>query len=164
MKNVFKVVLLLASLISVVSCSKEDDPEPTPLRDYAQQYATDLDAIQTFLKTHAITVTNNPGATNDQDVTYTVVPSLDPTSIWGSNATTHNANLLEWPVEKDGITYIAYYLELRQGSGPTSKSPCNLDGVLTAYKGQLMDDDMTVFDSNNYPQDYFTLSGLIRGW
>lgn len=164
MKNVFKVVLLFVSLTTVISCNKDDDAEPVPLRDFATQYAADLATIQTFLKTHSITVTNNPGAADDQDVAYTTVPELDPTSIWGSNATTHNANLLEWPVERDGITYVLYYLQLRQGSGPTSKSPCNLDAVLTAYKGQLLDDDLTVFDSNNFPQTYFNLSSLIRGW
>src|SRR6476620_9923501 len=131
MRKVFKVALLVFLLGLVASCNKSDDDEKTPIRDYAVQYAADLATIQTFLKTHSITVTNNPGAANDQDVSYTTVPELDPTSIWGSNATTHSANILEWPVERDGITYIIYYLQLRQGSGPTSKSPCNLDGVLT---------------------------------
>ena len=164
MKNVFKVAFLFVLVTVVASCNGDDEPEVTPLRDFAEQYATDLATIQTFLKTHSITVTNNPGGVDDQDVAYTVVPELDATSIWGTNATTHNANVLELPVEKDGITYIIYYLQLRQGTGPNSKSPCNLDGVLTAYKGQLMDDTMTVFDGNDFPQSYFTLSGLIRGW
>lgn len=164
MKNVFKVVLLFVLSIMAIGCSKNDDPELAPIRDYATQYASDLDSIQKFLKTHTITVINNSGFTNDQDVTYTVVPALDPTSIWGSNATTHNANVLELPVVKDGITYIIYYLQLRQGFGPTSKSPCNLDSVLTAYKGQLMNAAMSVFDSNDFPQSYFNLSAVIRGW
>ena len=164
MKNVFKVLLFLVLSIVAISCSKTEETERAPIRDFATQYQADLDSIQKFLKTHAITVTNHPGFNDDQDVTYTVVPELDPTSIWGSYATTHNANLLEWPVDKDGITYIVYYLQLRQGTGPTSKSPCNLDGVLAAYKGQLLNEDMTVFDFNNYPQSYFSLSGVIRGW
>jgi hypothetical protein len=164
MKNVFKVVLLIILSSLAISCNKDDAAELTPIRDYATQYASDLDTIQKFLKTHAITVVNNPGATNDQDVTYTVVPELDPTSIWGSNATTHNANVLELAVEKDDITYTIYYLQLRQGFGPTSKSPCNYDGVLTAYKGQLMNEAMTVFDSNDFPQSYFNLNAVIKGW
>ncbi len=164
MRNVFKIVLFFVFISLVASCNTNDDPEPTPLRDYAEQYAADLATIQTFLKTHSYSVINNPGGNDDQNVTFTVVPELDPTSIWGTNATTHNANVLELPVEKDGFTYIIYYLQLRQGSGPNSKSPCNLDGVLAAYKGQLMDDEMTVFDSNFFPQSYFSLSGVIRGW
>ncbi len=170
MKNVFRVLCLFVLITSVVSCGDKDDAEMAAHEQrhslmYAEQYAADLAAIQTFLKTHSITVTNAPGLSTDQDVTYTTLPTeLDPTSIWGSNPTTHNANLLEWPVERDGITYIIYYLKLREGSGPTSKSPCNLDGVLTAYKGQLMDDTMKVFDNNPFPQSFFNLSGLILGW
>ena len=164
MKNVFKVVLLIVLSIMVIGCNKEDDPVLVPIRDYATQYASDLDTIQKFLKTHSMTVVNHPGFTDDQDVTYTVVPELDPTSIWGSNATTHNANVLELPVEKDDITYIIYYLQLRQGSGATSKSPCNLDGVLTSYKGRLMNQAMKVFDFNDYPQTFFNLGAVIRGW
>jgi len=164
MKNVFKVLLVLVLSIIAISCSKDDDPVTAPIRDYATQYAADLDTIQKFLKTHAITVTNNPGFTDDQDVAFTVVPELDPSSIWGSNATTHNANLLELSVEKDDITYVIYYLQLRQGFGPTSKSPCNLDGVLAAYKGRLMNEAATDFETNNFPQTYFSLSAVIRGW
>jgi FKBP-type peptidyl-prolyl cis-trans isomerase len=160
-KNLFLYVTIA---LMAFSCSKSDNTEITPIRDYAVQYTTDIDLIKIFLKTHSITVTNHAGFVDDQDVSFTVVPELSSTSIWGTDAATHNANLLEHTLEKDGITYTIYYLQLRQGLGATSKSPCNLDGVLTAYKGRLMDTDMTVFDSNDYPQTYFSLSGVIRGW
>src|SRR6476620_6827614 len=117
MRKVFKVALLVFLLGLVASCNKSDDDEKTPIRDYAVQSAADLSTTQTFLKTHSITVTNNPGAASDQDVSYTTVPELDPTAIWGSNAEAHGARLLEWPVERDGVTYIIYYRQLRQGSG-----------------------------------------------
>jgi FKBP-type peptidyl-prolyl cis-trans isomerase len=160
MKNVFKVVLLFVLMATVVSCNKNDDDEQTPIRDYAAQYATDLAAIQTYLKTHKLPTTFNPNTM--QHVTFEVVPELDPTSFWGSNATTPNANVKQLQVEKDNITYTLYYLELQQGTAATSKTPCNLDGVLTSYEGQLLDG--TVFDSNFYPQTYFNLNGVIRGW
>ncbi len=163
MKNVFKVVLFFVFINLVLSCSKDDDPETVPIRDFAVQYATDLSTIQTYLKTHSITITNNPGQVNDQDVDFTIVPELASNSIWGINASTPNANVLELLVEKDGISYKIYYLQLRQGNGPNSKAPCNFDGVLTAYEGQLMDDS-PAFETNNFPQSFFSLSGVIRGW
>ena len=160
MKNVFKVVLFIV-LISIASgCNRSDDPVATPIRDYATQYAADLAAIQTYLKTHKLPAGLNPNTM--QHINFDVVPELDPTSIWGSNETTPNSNVLQLQVEKDDITYTIYYLQLQQGTATISKNPCNLDGVLSAYEGQLLDG--TVFDSNFYPQSYLNLGGTIRGW
>lgn len=161
MKNVFKVVFLLVLITTVVSCSKDDDPEPTPIRDYATQYATDLAAIQTFLKTHKLPAGLDPNTMQHVDF-GPAITELDPASIWGSNPNTPNSNLLQLQVVKDGITYTIYYLQLQQGNAATSKSPCNLDSVLSAYEGQLLNG--TVFDSNFYPQSYLNLNAVIRGW
>jgi len=160
MKNVFKFVLFVVLISIFSSCSKEDDPVATPIRDYATQYGTDIEAIKTYLKTHKLPTGLNPNTM--QHIDFEVVPELDPTSIWGSNATTPNSNVLQLQVEKDEITYTVYYLQLQQGSGTTSKMPCNLDGVLSAYEGQLLDG--TVFDSNFFPQSFLNLSTTIRGW
>ena len=160
MKNVFKVVLIFIFLGLVFGCGKDDDPVVTPLRDYTEQYATDLDLIKTYLKTHKLPSGFNPNTM--QHVVFETVTALSPDSFWGTNDATPNSNVLQVQVEKDDITYTVYYLQLQQGSGATSKSPCNLDGVLTSYEGQLLDG--TVFDSNFYPQTYFSLTSVIRGW
>ena len=160
MKNVFKFVLFIVLISIASSCSKSDDPVATPIRDYATQYGTDIEAIKTYLKTHKLPAGLNPNTM--QHIDFEVVPELDATSIWGSNATTPNSNVLQLQVEKDDITYTVYYLQLQQGSGTTSKSPCNYDGVLSAYEGQLLDG--TVFDSNFFPQSFLNLGGTIRGW
>jgi FKBP-type peptidyl-prolyl cis-trans isomerase FkpA len=162
MKKVFNLILLATLTVFVSACNKDDEDEVIPIRDYAEQYATDIATIKDFLKTHSISVLSNPGFNNDQDVTFTEVPELSASSIWGSDAANHKPELLEWPVEKDGITYTIYYLQLRQGLG--SKSPSNYDNVLTSYKGYLINDEMTNFETNDNPQDYFNLGGVIRGW
>lgn len=162
MKSTYKFILILVFGGLLASCSKDED-NTVPLRDYAVQYATDIEAIETFLKTHSINFNPVPGP-NEMDVSFSDVAELDPASIWGTNSSTPNANLLQWPVEKDGITYIIYYLQLRQGSGPNSKSPCNYDGVLAAYKGWQLYDTDDAFETNNFPQSYFYLNGVIRGW
>jgi hypothetical protein len=164
MKKFLKIIFLVVFVFSITKCTKTDDPiPPVPLRDYATQYAADVIQIENYLKTHKVVVTNNPNFTNDQDATVTVVPSLDPTSIWGTNATTPNANVLSRTIVVDGISYKIYYLQFRQGTG---ESPCNVDAVLTSYKGFLMDSEttQTVFDSQNLPQTFFPLDGVIRGW
>ncbi len=66
---------------------------------------------------------------------------------------------------------------MREGSGATSKSPCNVDRVLTAYRGeyiyssteQVSGVDVTTiksteFEESNNPQSYFNLTSVIRGW
>jgi hypothetical protein len=73
------------------------------------------------------------------------------------------------------IPYKIYYLQLRQGSGATSKSPCNVDRVLTAYRGEYIysttdaTTNITSVLSNQFeelvtPQNFFSLTSVIRGW
>lgn len=164
MRKVYILVLMVGFCFTIASCNKTDDEETEVLRDYSFQFAVDLEVMKTFLKTHSITVVNNPGSINDQDISFSVVPSLSPSSIWGTNEETPQSNLLEWQVAKDNITYTIYYLQLRQGSGANSKFPTNVDNVLTAYQGFLMDEAATSFESNNDPQGYFNLGAVIRGW
>lgn len=159
MKKVFNLIFLFSVSIFISSCNKEDD-EPTPIRDYAEQYATDLADIEEYLQTHYIeSVTNNPGQPDDQNIKLTLIPSGGTqTSIW--DQTTYPLSFIN--VERHNITYKVYYLKMREGSGATSKSPCNYDNVLTAYNGFTLDDN--VFETNYYPQQYFNLASVIIGW
>ncbi|HLP63830.1 FKBP-type peptidyl-prolyl cis-trans isomerase [Flavobacterium sp.] len=160
MKKVFNLLFLFSMAGIIVSCNKNDDDEPTPLRDYAEQYATDLADIEEYLQTHYIeSVTNNPGQPDDQDIKLTLIPSGgSQTSIW--DQTTYPLSFIN--VESNDITYKVYYLKMREGTGSNSKTPTNYDSVLAAYKGNLLDD--TVFETNNYPTSYFNLGGVIKGW
>jgi hypothetical protein len=161
MKKVFNLIFMFSLIGIVFSCAKSDDIETTPLRDYTEQYTKDIAEIEAYLDTHYIeSITNNPGQPNDQDIKITAIPTGGPQiSILDDQI---NNGLTFKTVEKDGVTYKIYYLITRQGSGATSKSPCNLDNVLTAYKGQLLNG--TVFETNTNPQDYFYLGNVIRGW
>lgn len=160
MKNLQKIFFISLITLFSVSCSKSPTPEPEALRDYTEQYTADKTTIETFLKTHKMTVDANFDVKFDK----TTVPTE---SIWGAG-TTHNANIKERIYTENSVNYTIYYIEFQQGTGTR---PCNLDGVLAAYKGRLMDDvevatgDLgTVFDSNNAPQSYLNLDQVIRGW
>lgn len=174
MNNYFKVILLFIIGLTIVSCSKSDS-STEPLRDYAEQYVKDLANIETFMHTHYMTVVNNPGGTDDQDVTFTIITdSGTQTSIW--DQTDYPILTREITVRQNDvdINYKIYYIQLRQGSGPDSKSPCNVDRVLAAYKGEYIydsvdDNDVHTIISNEFetlinPQSYFNLTGVIRGW
>jgi hypothetical protein len=175
MNNFFKTIVLLFSFIALVSCDDDDNNSSSiTLRDYSEQYETDIANIEDYLKTHYIEVVNNPGATNDQDVTYTLIPEGGTqTSIWDQT----EYPLLTHYVKQNDIVYKVYYLELRQGTGTNSKSPCNVDEVLTSYRGEYMYTntetvdgvevktvESTQFEELIYPENYFNLAGVIRGW
>ncbi len=171
MNNFLKLTIAFLLLLIVGSCSK-NNTSVEPLRDYATQYAADLANIEKYMQTHYMTVVNDPGASDDQDVTFTEIP------LGGTQTPIFNMpNLVSMDVSKDGITYKIYYIPLRQGTGPNSKSPCNVDRVLTAYRGEYIYNTTqtingidfpivasTQFDQLTNPQSYFNLTGVIRGW
>ncbi|WP_396159649.1 FKBP-type peptidyl-prolyl cis-trans isomerase [Flavobacterium sp.] len=177
MNTFFKIILLFIIGIAVVSCSKDDNGN-APLRDYTEQYVKDIANIETFMKTHSMTVVNNPGSTDDQDVTFTIIPTGGTqTSIWDQTMYPILSREVTVKQKDVDVTYKIYYIKLREGAGPNSKSPCNVDRVLTAYKGEyIYTNTETVgsvttstikseeFETSVNPQSYFNLTGVIRGW
>jgi hypothetical protein len=174
MTTIFKTIALLFSFVVIVSCNNNDDSNSPPLRDYAEQYTKDIAAIEEYLQTHYMEVTNNPGATNDQSVTYTLIPEGGTqTSIWDQT----QYPLQTHYVQQNDIVYKMYYLVLRQGSGLNSKSPCNVDQVLTSYRGEYIYTNTetvdevevktiqsTEFEESVDPQNYLNLTAVINGW
>jgi hypothetical protein len=170
--NKFKYYfILLITTLSLFSCSKDDAAEIEPPRDYAVQYATDLKDIEEYLKTYYITVTNNPGESDDQDVTFTKIPDggTQP-SIWSYKDQTTFPKLLSKDVSLHDITYKVYYLVLREGVG---ESPSNVDGVLASYRGNYLQQvtasnvttlTVTQFEEVKYPQAILSLFSTIVGW
>lgn len=167
MKNIFKTFYFVLIGFTIVSCNKSDD-STTEVRDYTEQYQKDLAIIEDFLQNHYMEVTNNPGGVDDQNVTFTAIPAGGTqTSIW--NQTTYPLQVHY--VKKHDITYKMYYLQLRQGSGATSQSPCNVDQVLPAYNGKYLYTDATTnkskfaqFEESLNPQTYFSLTNVVTGW
>jgi hypothetical protein len=171
--NKFKYYfILIITTLFLFSCSKDDNTvETVPLRDYAEQFAADNTAIEEYLKTYYITVTNNPGEVDDQDVTFTKITDAGTQpSIWSYLDRATFPKLLSREVSLHDITYKMYYLVLREGVG---ESPCNVDGVLAAYKGQYLTETTvsevktittTQFDELKYPQQAMSLYSVINGW
>jgi hypothetical protein len=175
----FYFIVLTASVL-FFSCSKDDKGTPiAPPEDYAVQYPKDIAMIEEYLKTHYIDVVNNPGSVDDQDVTITKIPA-DGTqrSIMSYlNAATY-PKLLVRNVKMHDLAsgYNIYYLVLRPGVGD---APCNVDGVLAAYKGTYLSRSAatasppseltaTFFEEIKFPQTYFELYTTsevpLRAW
>ena len=166
MNNFFKIFFLLIISFLGSNCgTNEDEPfVATPTRDEATQYAADNLAIETFLKTHSITVDASFGVT-----AYPIVTNLDPTSIWGSNNTTPKSTLLKREVLNNGVNYTLYYLKLNQGGGDYA---CDVDDIQVNYSGRLIPDVSGVapapFDSSEFkPTFSFDINKsnyVIYGW
>ena len=169
----FKATFFAFLCLIVVSCSKSDSSSAVnaPLRDYTVQYTQDISDIETYMKTHYMEVIDNPGASNDLDVTYFKMPSNgSKISIWDQTKYPKH----ERYVWKNNVKYTIYYIELRQGTGA---SPCNVDKVLTSYRGEYIypytekvgNVDVTTpqslfFEESINPQSAFSLTDVITGW
>jgi hypothetical protein len=170
--NKFKFYfILLITTVSLFSCSKNDSAKVEPPREYSVQYATDITDIEDYLKTNYFTVVNHPGFVDDQDVTITKIDAAQPSIMSYLNAATY-PKLLSKDVNLHNIVYKLYYLVLRPGVG---ESPCNVDGVLTSYRGTYLERSAatdtppsalsaTLFEEVKYPQQMLSLYTVIKGW
>jgi hypothetical protein len=166
--NKFKFYFILSiTSLSLFSCSKNNPAgEVAPLRDFAVQYTTDITDIEEYLKTYYI-----EDISADADTKITKIPEGGTqASIWSYKDNANFPKLLSRNVELHDITYKLYYLVLREGSGA---SPCNVDGVLTSYKGEYLEQIVTAdvaaltvsgFEEVKYPQQMVNLFSTIRGW
>ena len=138
--NKFKFYfILLITTVSLFSCSKNDTPTYEPPRDYKTQYDVDIADIEEYLNTNYITVVNHPGFVDDQNVTITKIDAAQPSIMsYTANAfvgSTVFPQLWSKDVSQNNIIYKLYYLVLRPGIG---ESPCNVDGVMTSYRGDYL--------------------------
>jgi len=159
MNKILHIIASFAGFIflvtSLASCSKSDTYVEPP-HDYKVQYVADSIALVNYMKTHYMTVTQNPSGNDHLNVAIAAIPEGGTqTPIWSQTTFPLQARTLY----KHSITYTFWYISLQQG---TNNKPCNVDSVLTSYKGELLDG--TVFDSNAYPQTYFNLKSTIVGW
>jgi hypothetical protein len=171
--NKFRYYFILSiTTLSLFSCSKNDTTaEITPPREYPVQYTTDITDIEEYLNTYYITVTNNPGAPDDQDVVFTKIPvgGTQP-SVMSYKGRTTFPKLLSRDVSLHDITYKLYYLVLREGVG---EKPTNVDQVFTTYRGEYLTSAIvegvttlttTKFEEWKYEPQKPNLFGYIRGW
>lgn len=172
----FYFTVLIASFF-LFSCSKDDDNNitVTPPRDFNEQYKTDIALIEEYLKNNYITVVNNPGKFDDQDITITKIPTggTQP-SIYSYLDAPSYPKLLVRNVKMHNVEggYKLYYLVLRPGVGV---SPSNVDGVFTSYRGTYLSKSAstatppselsaTFFEEVKFPQATLSLNNVIVGW
>lgn len=160
--NKFKFYFIaFFATVLLFSCDKSTAEDYEILQFYNIQLDYDMRVIENYLKTHYIEeIVDHPGFNDDQDIKLTLIPS------GGTQQPIWESDLLESvEVEKHGLTYIIYYIKMREGD-PAGKSPSRVDQVFTAYDGSYLrlNDEPTRFDYTQYPSSYLTLNQLIAGW
>lgn len=143
MPNKFKFIffLFLASL-PFVSCRK-DDENTVPLRDYTEQYESDNDSIEGYLKSHYLNVIESDGLI---DVEIKAIDN-NQISIWNNEQYPLQSRTLLNPAREsnyvdgritDTVEYKLYYLVLNEGGG---EKPTATDSVFCTYRGWTLDNE-----------------------
>lgn len=175
--NKFKFYFILFSTLLVLfSCNNDDDEvTTTPLRDFDEQYATDIANIEKYLQTHYLNlenVTDIASVVNSADLIKPLpTTGTIPPSIYSLLNSTTLPRLLYKEVTKTShemnTPYKVYYLQFREGN--STEKPCPLDEVLVTYRGTSLASGTggtvseTEFDSSSIGIK-FTLSATVSGW
>ena len=148
MKKLKFLIALLSVGSLMTSCKDDDNSNVIPLRDYAEQYASEISALEEYLETHYITVNS------DFDYTINKIPAN------GSQTPIKNhPNLTFKMVDFHDIQYKLYYIKLREG---VNERPSSVDSVLVSYKGVLLDG--TQFDNRPLPMWFKLDEVVVEGW
>ncbi|THF49798.1 FKBP-type peptidylprolyl isomerase [Flavobacterium supellecticarium] len=153
MNRFFKIVGSALLMATLFACD-DKGAATVELRDYGQQFASDIVAIENYLKTHYIEVDHNANG----DVTNTTITAIpdggSQVSIWDQTTYPLQTKI----VKLHNIEYKVYYLKLAAGVGD---APCGIDKVYTSYKGLLLTDAQFDYAPN---ATEISLLGAIKGW
>lgn len=154
--NKFSLYFILP-LLSIVlfSCSKDDDKKLAPPRDFAEQYPSELDSIENYLKTHSFTVVDVDGRQDVKIDTFIVGNTEGKVSIWDNTAYPLKFKMVKNDVRvsnfvdgqiKDPVEYKMYYLILNEGGGD---STTRFDSTYVSYRGWRLNNKQV--DISNTP-------------
>lgn len=168
MKSLFKIVLLVSVMLTLVGCPS-DDTAAIEIRDRQEVYDENIVDIEDYLKSNYMTIDAN------NEVTVTEIPEDGTqTSIWDQYSTDGGLTFPSFNVKNDtrqtyltdggindDVDYKLYYIVLNEGSGET---PSVVDSTYVGYKGWNLKN--VVFDQNNsgtwfsYPDTNTSISGF----
>lgn len=151
----FYFILSLTSIV-LFSCNSDDNSSSTvAVREYSDQYAVDIDSIETYLKTHSFSVVDVAGRIDVEIDTFIVGNTTGKVSIWDNTDyplqfkmvknDARATNLVDGQIE-DPVEYKLYYLLINEGGGASST---RFDSTYVSYRGWRLDN--TQFDIDNTP-------------
>ena len=176
MNRIKFLLLTIAASTLLFSCKKDDEASLEPPRDRTTQYATEINDIEDYLKTHYLTVTFDANQNPIPTITK-IEDGGTETSIWNQTEypLTHAmfkndvrvftaANPYVGDRIDDPVDYKMYYLNIREGVGEV---PSKADSLFVSHRGTLLDDRQ--FDISQNPVwlaqiGSRTSGAVISGW
>lgn len=156
----YNILFICALIISVISCSPDDEDSvvSVPENDRTEQQVIDNDALVVYLNTHFYNSTEVNALANPTMADVVITELLEGETL------PSDATLLMTAVETKTTTFLEveyeyYILRINQGNG--SESPRFCDNVRVKYAGSLMDG--VDFDESSIPVN-FDLVSVIPGW
>lgn len=154
--NKFRFYFILP-LVSIVlfSCSKDDEKVAAPPRAYTEQYPADIEAIESYLKSHSFSVVEVDGRTDVKIDTLIVGNAEGKVSIWDNTDYPLQFKMVKNDIRatnfvdgrvKDPVDYKMYYLMINEGGGA---STTRFDSTYVSYRGWKLNNKQ--FDINNTP-------------
>lgn len=149
MKIVYKTLVLACITLGLFSCKKDDNSSKIVKRDYAEVYAKDIKSIESFLKSHKITVNGANDISYSQATNGTIwdQPDYVLKSIELTNDSRSNDSKTKYTTSgetDDKVIYKVYYLVINEGGG---NSPVSYDDVYTNYSAYTLENKLV--DKNN---------------
>ncbi|MGJ8684035.1 MAG: FKBP-type peptidyl-prolyl cis-trans isomerase [Nonlabens sp.] len=169
MKNIKYFVVLITLIITFTACKSDDDVTTVAIRDRDEVDVEDQQKLQEYLDTHFWNYEDYAtiAAGSDFEIKFD--------SIDGVNAgkTPLSQQVTSSVLNRSGIDYTIYTLNVRQGGG--TKSPTFADSALVSYKGYQLEKevvntvngvdvyDQIVFDASTNAL-WFDLPGVVSGF
>lgn len=144
MKILFRSLCISMAAMALIQC-KDDDNTPTfTARDRQEVYNENHSEIETFLKTHKITISG------DNEISFSEVSEGSSESIWNQTDYPLQSVVLKNDTRTDHTTkgriddnveYTVYYLLIQEGGGESVKTYDNLYTIYSGYKldGSIVD-------------------------
>jgi hypothetical protein len=156
MEIIKKCLLLVVLTLVMTSCGTDDDASGVVIRDREEVYAEDIVKLESYLQSHTYNYEDYvAGSTGDFEIVFDSLRADNEDRI----PLADRPELQRYVINRGGIDYNYFVLEVRQGTG--EKRPTFADSVLVRYKGFLL--DATVFDSARNGV-WFDLPVLVEGF
>lgn len=154
-------IVALVSVVTMMSCKKDDAPGPVEARPHSEVYPEDLAEIEDYLHSHYVKFqdVNSNGKIDIGEVVMGAVDAANPVSIWDQT----DFPLQHKIVKLYGVEFKVYFLKLdtKGDTDADGEKPCGVDRIWVTYKGNLLDG--TQFDISSNPID-FNLIDVVKGW
>ncbi len=148
MKKNVNLILFVVTILTFISCKKDDDNFSISVRDRQEVYDENILEIEEYLKNNYLDISDFSIKEIDAAQTSIWDEKDDPSNLYPlQSITVRNDARAQFTVDYDNgddVDYKLYYIILNEGGG---EFPTTIDSTYTAFKGWNLENE--IFDQNN---------------